>query len=250
MACKWKTAIVVGASSGIGADIARQLSKQGCRVALVSRRETELKQLAAEIEQFTGRDMTRVYVHDVTCYEAVPALFQQICRDLGGLDVIFYTAGVMPRIYSNEYDFEKDRLTVAVNLLGAIAWLNEAAQRFAAANSGTIVGISSPSADRGRRGFPVYGATKAALDNYLESLRNRLAAHRVKVVTIKPGPVDTPMTKGMDKLPMLISSEAAAKQIVRAAAAGKQLAYIPWQWRPIMFIIRNIPSFLFKKLKI
>lgn len=250
MAVQWKTAIVVGASSGIGADIARQLASQGCLVALVSRREAELKQLAAEIEQSCGSGLARIYVHDVTCYEAVPALFQQICRDLGGLDVIFYTAGVMPRIRPDEYDFEKDRLTVEVNLLGAIAWLNEAAQRFAAGNGGTIVGISSPSADRGRRGFPVYGATKAALDNYLESLRNRLAPHGVRVVTIKPGPVDTPMTKGMDKLPMLISSRSAAQQIIRAVAVGKQLAYVPWKWRPIMFLIRNIPSFLFKKMKI
>jgi NAD(P)-dependent dehydrogenase (short-subunit alcohol dehydrogenase family) len=250
MALKWKTAIVVGASSGIGADISRQLAAQGCRVALVSRRESELAQIAAEIDQVSGSNKTLIYIHDVTCYEAVPALFQQICRDLGGLDVIFYTAGVMPRIRPDEYDFSKDRVTVEVNLLGAIAWLNEAAQRFSAGNAGTIVGISSPSADRGRRGFPVYGATKAALENYLESLRNRLAKHGVRVVTIKPGPVDTPMTKGMDKLPMLISSQAAAQQIVRAAAAGKQLAYVPGKWRPIMFIIRNIPSFLFKKMKI
>ncbi len=247
MGSGWERAIIVGASSGIGAAVARELARQGCRhIGLVARRETELSQLAGEIGEGA-----RIYAHDVTCYDQVPLLFQQICRDLGGLDLIIYAAGVMPRITAEEYAFEKDQSTIRVNVLGAVAWLNEAAQRFAVAQSGTIVGLSSVAGDRGRRGQPVYCASKAAFDTYLEGLRNRLGRLGVSVVTIKPGPVDTPMTQGLDKLPMLISADEAARQIVAAARRKTGgIAYVPAKWRPIMFVIRHIPSFLFRKMNI
>lgn len=248
MAVPWKKCILVGASSGIGAALARQLAAQGCAVALVARREVELRRLAEEIRETTPGVEVRPYAHDVTCFEEVPGLFQRICRDLSGLDLIIYAAGVMPRLDPDEYAFEKDRNIIEVNVLGAMAWLNEAAHRFAAAKGGTLVGISSVAGDRGRRGQPAYGASKAALNTYLESLRNRVARFGVSVVTIKPGPVDTPMTQGLDKLPMLISAEEAARQILGAARRGVHTAYIPAKWRPVMFIVRSIPSFLFKKM--
>lgn len=242
----WKQAIIVGASSGMGAELVRQLTAQGCRVALVARRENELKQIAGTVSASAGAPL--VYTHDVTCYEEVPALFQQICRDLGGLDLIIYASGVMPRITPEEYNFEKDRQTVEVNFLGAIAWLNQAAERFGRAGSGTIVGISSVAGDRGRGGYPVYGASKAALNAYLESLRNRIGKLGVNVVTAKPGPVQTPMTEGMT-MPLMISPQEAAQSILSAARSGATNAYVPWKWRPIMFIIRHIPSAVFQKMK-
>jgi len=232
----------------MGAEIAKQLASKGCTVALVARREAELSALAAEINQAGGT--ARTYPHDVRDFDAVPALFQNICRDLGGLDLIIYAAGVMPRIREEEYNFEKDRAMIDVNVLGAVAWLNEAAVRFAATQAGTLVGISSVAGDRGRRGQPVYCTSKAALNTYLESLRNRLGRLGVRVVTIKPGPVDTPMTKGLDKLPLLIPAEEAARQIILAAENGVHTAYVPGTWRLIMAILRAIPSGIFKKMNI
>ncbi|MES2459944.1 MAG: SDR family NAD(P)-dependent oxidoreductase [Armatimonadota bacterium] len=246
----FQRAIVVGASSGIGAEIARQLAAKGCAVALVARRETELRSLADEINSRTTEPLATVYAHDVRSYDEVPSLFQNICRDLGGLDAIFYAAGVMPRITDSEYSFDKDRAMIEVNVLGAIAWLNEAAQRFEAAGSGTIVGLSSVAGDRGRRGQPVYCTSKAALNTYMEALRNRVGRLGVRVVTIKPGPVDTPLTKGLDKLPMVISAADAGRQILAASEKGKRVAYIPGKWRPVMAVIRSIPSPIFQKLNI
>jgi Short-chain dehydrogenases of various substrate specificities len=212
-----------------------------------ARREQELKRLAGELQ--TGANasppIALTYPHDVTCYDEVPGLFQQICRDLGGLDAIIYAAGAMPRLSPGEDCFEKDRQIVEVNLLGAIAWLNEAAYRFGQAREGTIVGISSVAGDPGRGGQPVYGASKAALATYLESLRNRLGPLGVSVVTVKPGPVATPMTEGLGKMPLMIPADVAAREIIAAAQAGKRTVYIPFAWRPIMAIIRLIPSAIF-----
>jgi decaprenylphospho-beta-D-erythro-pentofuranosid-2-ulose 2-reductase len=248
MALPWKYAIVVGASSGMGAELVKQLAASGCKVAAVARREHELTALAGEVSSNRSGTVL-VYPHDVTCYDQIPALFQQICRDLGGLDIIVYAAGVMPRILPDEYNFEKDHLAIEVNVLGAIGWLNEAAERFGRGGKGTIVGISSVAGDRGRGGYPVYGASKAALNAYLESIRNRVGRLGVTVVTAKPGPVDTPMTEGMSGLPMMIAPAEAASQILSAAARGANSAYVPWKWRPVMAIIRSIPSGIFKRMK-
>jgi NAD(P)-dependent dehydrogenase (short-subunit alcohol dehydrogenase family) len=246
MALPWKHAIVVGGSSGIGEELVRRLTDGGCRVAAVARRESELRRVAG---MSANPDNVLIYPHDVTCFDEVPGLFQQVCRDLGGLDVLFYAAGIMPRILPDEYDMEKDRLAVEVNFLGAIGWINQAADRFARAGAGTIVGLSSVAGDRGRGGYPVYGASKAALNAYLESIRNRVGRVGVAVTTVKLGPVDTPMTKGMSGLPLMISPADAAEQILACAARGANTVYIPWKWRPVMFIIRCLPSFLFKRLK-
>jgi NAD(P)-dependent dehydrogenase (short-subunit alcohol dehydrogenase family) len=247
----WRQAIVVGASSGIGAAVARRLALGGARVALVARRAAELARVADEIAAATA-DPERALpvVHDVTAGDEVPALVQRIARALGGIDLLVYAAGIMPRIGDDEWDLPTDRAIVDVNVVGAMAWCNVLADRFARGGSGTIVGISSVAGDRGRRGNPAYHASKAALDAYLEAVRNRVARRGVRVVTVKPGPVDTPMTQGMEKLPLLVSADAAAEALLAGAARGRQTVYVPAKWRPIMFVIRNIPSFVFRRLDI
>ena len=238
----WKRALVVGASSGIGEALARALAADGSQVALVARREDKLRALAGELN-------ARFYVHDVTDTSGVPALFSRIAHELGGLDLIIYAAGVMPAVGPEEYPTAKDAGTIAANFTGAVAWLNEAAPRFEAAKHGTIVGISSVAGDRGRRGNPVYGATKAAFNAYLESLRNRTERKGVSVVTIKPGPVRTPMTEGV-KMPGMIEADQAAAQILAAAKDKARVAYVPAKWKPIMAVIRAIPAPIFKYLNI
>lgn len=246
---QWKQAIIVGASSGIGEALARALAADGSRVALVARRQDKLESVAQSLNEKAGETLALTYPHDVTDRESVSALFQTITHDLGGLDLIVYAAGIMPRMGHEEYDSRTDAETITANFMGAVAWLNEAAPRFAKAGAGTIIGISSVAGDRGRRGNPVYGATKAALNTYLESLRNRIEYKGAFVVTIKPGPVDTPMTRGL-KMPGMISSEQAAAEILLAAKDKVRVAYVPAKWRPIMAVIRAIPAPIFKWLKI
>lgn len=237
-------AIVVGASSGIGAALVRDLSRRGYRVAALARRAEKLEALAAESDNIIA------YTHDVTDFESVPDTFRQIVRDLDGLDLIIYNAGVQPNVAGDEYNFEKDRQMMEVNTLGAMAWLNLAALRFDRAGSGIIAGIGSVAGDRGRSAFPGYHTSKAAFSTYLESLRNRIAKKGAQVTTIKPGFVDTPMLENASGTFWVISAETAAKTIVDAIEAGKQTVYVPGRWRLVMLIIRHIPSFIFRRLSI
>jgi len=244
-------AIVIGASTGIGAALVKNLAKRGYHVAALARREDKLAELVTSIK--SNRSIqTKVVArgHDVTDYEAIPPLFADLVDELGGLDMIIYAAGVMPPVALDEFDFGKDRQQVEVNLLGGIAWLNLAARRFQITKSGTIVGIGSVAGDRGRQGSPAYNTTKGALAIYLETLRNRLAKHGVQVTTIKPGFVDTVMLEGVEKTFWVISPEKAADLIVTAAEKKRQVVYVPFQWRFLMLIIQHIPSFIFRKLGI
>lgn len=242
-------AIVVGASSGIGAALARRLALEGRKVALLARREPELRAVALTIDRGTGQALAFSYPHDAARGEEAEPLFARIEQELGEVGELHYVAGVMPEVGRQEFDLDKDRIQMEVNALGCIAWCNAAARRFLQRGKGHIVGVSSVSQDRGRTGRPGYHASKAAMDTFLESLRNRLWRHGVRVTTIRPGFVETPMTEGLE-LRGAISADRAAGLILKARDRGRTIAYVPWKWRPIMFVIRNIPSFVFRRMDI
>ena len=242
-----RRAIVVGASSGLGAALAIQLAGQGYRVAAVARREAELAALRNRAGQFS-RGAICPYIHDVNEYEQVPLLFDQITRDLGGLDLIIYAAAVQPPVNLHEYDFAKDEAMIRTNLLGAIAWLNQAAARFERGRGGRIVGISSIAGDRGRVGSPAYNTSKAGLDTYLEALRNRLSRYGVTVTTIKPGFIDTELLKNAARTFWVVSPEEAAARTLDAVNRGRQVAYVPPRWRLVSTIVRYMPSVIFRRL--
>lgn len=245
-----KRAVVVGASSGMGAALVRRLAREGYLVAAVARREDRLRELCDEINATSSSTRAFPFAHDVTDTATVAEVFDRACAALDGLDLIVYCAGVMPPVTPETWDAALDRQIIEVNVIGATNWLNQAAARFRAQGAGTIVGIGSVAGDRGRLLQPAYCASKAALHTYLESLRNRLDRHGVTVITIKPGPVRTEMTKNVEKMPMAIDADVAADRIFAAIAARSQIAYVPVQWMPIMAIIRSIPSVIFRRLSI
>ena len=246
-----RRAIVVGASSGMGAALVTQLAGEGYRVAALARRADKLDELASATRSAAARSGGQVLtrVHDVEQPGEVPRLFEELVRELGGLDLLIYAAGVMPAVAWNEYDTEKDLLQLRVNIGGCMAWCNEAAKLFHTQRSGQLIGISSIAGDRGRKGAPAYGASKAAMSTYLESLRNRLAEVGVRVLTVKPGFVETPMTAGLDGLFWLISAQEAAHTILACARRGFwETRYVPLRWGLVGTIIRLIPSLIFKRL--
>lgn len=245
-----RRAVIVGASSGIGASLARKLAQEGYTVALLARREKQLKALCEEINKACGETRAHYYVHDVTNYPAIPSLLQQILNDLGGLDLFVYNTGIQNFVRLDEFNFEADRQMFEINTLGAVAWLDPVSAMFQSLKAGHIVGISSVAGDRGRVGAPVYNASKAALTTYLEALRNRLTRHGVTVLTVKPGFVETEILKaaGAKRTFWVISPDQAAAGIWSAIKGRKQTVYVPGQWALLMLVIRHIPSFIFRKL--
>ena len=167
---------------------------------------------------------------------------------LAKFDLVIYAAGVMPEVGGHEFSFEKDKQMVDVNLLGAIAWLDQAAVRFENTKSGTIIGIGSVAGERGRQGQPVYNTTKAALATYLEALRNRLSRSGVKVVTVKPGPTETEMTAHLHMKGMMSSSRAATLILTKSRKNAE--FFLKFTHKIAFAIIRNIPRRVFRLLKI
>lgn len=241
----WERALVVGASSGIGAAVAHALIADGTLVAMVARRREVMEDIA---ERARGVQRARAYTGDVRHAEESRLLFERIVKDLGGLDLVVYSSGVMPKGSAHGYPTDEDLVAIETNFAGAVVWLNTAAQYFDAQGHGTIVGIGSVAGDRGRRDNPVYNATKAALATYLESLRCRLATRGVKVVTIKPGFVATPMVGPRPTFPPAADPDDAARHILQAAAQGKRVAYVPPFWRWPALLLKALPSAVLERL--
>ncbi len=237
--------VIVGASSGIGRALAMELAGPGRTLGLVARRGAELDAVAAEVRRKGGH--AEVEVCDAANVAAAEAAWHALRERLGGIDAIVYAAGVMHHVDADEFSTAKDQEMIAVNVIGAMAWLNCAARDFQQAGRGVICGIGSVAGDRGRRPSPAYGASKAALHTYLESLRNRLWLHGVRVVTVKPGPVDTPMTQGRGAMPLMVAATVAARRIAAALEGGPEVVYVAWQWRYIMLILKHIPSVIFRR---
>lgn len=234
----YRHAIVVGASSGIGQELAKKLAASGAKVAVVGRREDRLKQLESE--------RVRPFPMDVTEFSKIPDAFLKITQELGGLDLLIYAAGVMPRVGETEFDFDKDKAIIDVNLLGCIAWCNQAAIRFGNVRHGTIVAIGSVAGDRGRAGQPVYNTSKSAVATYMEALRNRLSKVGVTVVTVKPGPVDTEMTHGL-RMRGAMAAEVAAEKILKLSRTPGE-KYLRFSHRIVFAIIRAVPSWIFRRI--
>lgn len=242
--------IVVGASGGIGAALSRRLAREGYTLALVDLNEKALKGLSKEINLKSGETRAMYYTHSVTDYDSVPDMLRRVIADLGGVDLFVYIAGVIYFPAPDEYNFPEDHKMVEVNLLGAMAWLSQIAPLFKSMKGGQIVGVSSVAGDRGRVGNPGYNTSKAGFTAYLEALRNRLTRHGVNVITIKPGMVKTDMLTlpGAPRPVFAVTSEQAASSIYTAIRKHKQIAYVSGIWYWIMLMVRNIPSFIFRRL--
>jgi short-subunit dehydrogenase len=226
----------------MGAALSRRLVADGYRVALLARRQAELDALCAQLGVGASQPVAFAYAHDVRAYDEAPALFARIASDVAPLRLVVYAAGAMPRIATGA-SFDDERAIVETNVIGAMRWLGLAADHFERQGQGTLVGISSVAGDRGRPGNGAYMASKAALSTYLDALRFQLRPRGVRVVTVKPGYVATPMTAGLRlPRPLTLSAEGAARRIAQAAEHGRAIAYVPGYWRPIMWVIRHLPA--------
>ncbi|HET7469565.1 MAG TPA: SDR family oxidoreductase [Gemmatimonadales bacterium] len=241
--------LIVGATSAIATETARVYAAYGARLFLTGRDAARLDGVAADL-RVRGARAVETAVLDVTDRRRGAEVIEAAWTAFGGLDLALLAHGVLPDQARCQSSAEDALAAIDVNFTSAIALLTPLANRFETARAGCIAVISSVAGDRGRQSNYVYGCAKGGLDRFLEGLRNRLFRSGVAVVTLKPGFVDTPMTAGMRQGPLFASARRAGRAVYRAIERRRDVAYIPWFWRPIMAIIRALPEPVFKRLRL
>ncbi len=242
---------VLGATSPIARAVALRLAAEGCDLVLVARDAEELPLIAADAAARHGVHAAAV-VADLVDFSGHSALVERLIAEAGegGLEGVVYAAGAMSAQEEAQADFGVARRVIETNYLTAVSLLEPLAAHLEAAGRGFICGISSVAGDRGRQSNYIYGSAKAGFSAYLGGLRQRLWGRGVSVTTVKPGFVDTPMTYGMKGLFLVASPERVGAAIHRAIRRRKGVVYVPWFWWGIMAIIKAIPDFQFRKMKL
>ncbi len=241
------TVLIIGAKSDIAKAVAREYSHHGYDLCLAGRNIEELSGLKSDIEIRTGRNVELKEL-DIIDFDTHQHFYDAL--DPKPLGVIV-SVGYMRKQKEAERDWTQSLMSIQVNYTGCVSFLNIVANDFEERKNGFIVGISSVAGDRGRKANYLYGSAKAGFSTYLSGLRNRLYGCGVQVLTVKPGFVNTKMTKGLD-LPAKLTAqpEEVAKEIFAAQKKGKDILYTKWIWFWIMSIITLIPEWKFKKMSI
>ena len=242
--------LIIGATSAIAEATARIYAARGDALFLVARNSGHLRAVVADLN-VRGAAQTDNAVLDVTDFAAHEAVLDRALRDLGGIDIALIAHGTLGNQQQCQQSNEILRQEFEINVLGTLALLTSLANHFERQRHGTLAVISSVAGERGRQSNYVYGAAKAAVSTFLGGLRQRLAKADVNVLTIKPGFVDTPMTSSIpNKSALWAHPDRIARGIVRAIDRRRSVVYLPWFWRWIMLVIRQIPEPLFKRLKL
>ncbi len=238
-----KTAIVFGATSGIGKALAEILVKDGYKVAITGRRLEKLKEIQAQYP-----NQVEIYQNDIQQVEEVEKVFGDIVQKFGKIDLVIQSSGVG---YINpELSWEKEIETIKTNVVGVTKLYDLAYNQFREQQSGHLVGITSIASIRGNRGAPAYFATKAYQKAYLESLfikTKTIRSKQVFITDIRPGFVDTAMALG-EGIFWMVSLEKAAKQMYSAINKKKRVAYISKRWSIIAFVLKIAPAWVLKKM--
>lgn len=240
--------LVIGATSAIAKATARIYAEQGCTLHLIARNEEQLNALASDLS-VRGAAKVSQGVLDLNKFAEHEMLLNTAFAELGTVDIAIICHGSLPDQEKVEKNFRQALKELNTNGLSVISLLTDLAPRFVDQGAGTIAVITSVAGDRGRQPNFVYGAAKSLVSTYLQGLRGTLLAHNVHVVDIRPGLVDSPMTAQFSKGPLWSSPERVAQKIVKSIRRGSHTVYVPGYWRIIMFVVRAIPDFAFKRLK-
>ena len=244
-----KKILVLGATSGIAEATCRIWAAQGASLFLIARNAEKLAAVAADLKT-RGASYVDTAVADLDDTDQHPALLAHAVNSLTGMDIAYLAHGVLGDQIEAERDFNTSAQILHTNLMAPVSLLTWLANFCVQRHAGTLAVLSSVAGDRGRKSNYVYGSSKAGLSAFLGGLRNRIDREGVTVLTIKPGPTKTAMTAGMPKSEKFADVDSVAESIVSAINKRRDILYVPFQWQPIMFIIRNIPERIFKKLNL
>lgn len=232
-------AIIVGASSGIGLEVARLFIQRGWTVGVAARRLDLLQTIgAADVEQI-----------DVTSADAPEKLMQLVDR-LGGMDLFFYASGIGKQ--NRELTPDIELATVETNGLGFTRMIGCAYRYFAQQGRGHIAAITSIAGTKGLGPAPAYSATKAMQNVYLQALEQQANARKldIRFTDIRPGFVDTALLSGTFHYPMMLKPQAVAREIVSAIEHHKHIRVIDWEYRILTAVWRRIPRCIWRRIKL
>ena len=237
-------AIIIGASSGIGNEVARLLLQRGWHCGIAARRTEPLEQLRSEYPQLTETETI-----DITSEEAPERLLQLIER-LGGMDLYFHASGIGKQNRDLQTDIEMS--TVDTNAMGFTRMVDTAFNYLASHGGGHIAAISSIAGTKGLGPAPSYSATKAFQNTYLQALEQLANARRlhIRFTDLRPGFVDTPLLDGDNHFPMMLRPQQVAKEMVESIERRRHVRVIDWRWRIITALWRLIPRSIWRKLSL
>lgn len=244
-----KKILIFGATSAIAEETAKLWAPEGCKLFLVARDLTKLKAIQSNL-QVLGATSVEIFQKDFAQNNNWHDFLAPLWQKAGGIDVCLVAHGSLGDQSLCEKDAALAEKELQLNFLSIVSILTPLANLLETQGQGTIAVISSVAGDRGRKANYVYASAKAAITVFMQGLRGRLASKNIQVLTIKPGFVDTPMTKHIKKGPLFAQPQSVARDIVASVKYKREVLYTPWFWYWIMFIIRSIPEKLFKHLSI
>jgi len=241
--------LVLGATSGIAEACIHLWANRGDHLFLVGRNAGRLAVVAADART-RGAGYVDSAVVDLDRIEHHADLLAHAINSLGGLDIAYLALGVLGDQSKAERNFHDAAHIIHTNYTAPVSLLTWLANYCAQRRSGTIAVLSSVAGERGRKSNYVYGSSKAGLTAFVDGLRNRIDRDGVRVMTIKPGPVKTSMTEGMEKYKSFADVNKVGTTIVKAIDKGQDVVYVPGDWRLKMAVVRAIPERVFKKLNL
>lgn len=241
--------LVIAATSAIAEATARRYAETGAHLFLVGRNESRLADIAADL-RVRGASSVAQAVLDINDIDLHDGVLEAAWSDLGKVDIVLIAHGTLPDQAACEKSVSATLAEFNTNGTSTLALMTGLAQRMERQGYGTLAVISSVAGDRGRQGNYVYGAAKAAVSAFASGLRQRLGKQGIHVLTIKPGFVDTPMTRDFRKGALWATPDQIAHGIVRAIKRRRNVVYLPGFWWAIMCAIRHIPEAVFRRLSL
>lgn len=239
--------LVIGATSAIAEATARVYASRGAQLFLTGRDQGRLQAICHDLA-VRGATKASHYRLDINVIADHTKMLDAAWAALGQVDVVLIAHGTLPDQSACEASVELSMQEFSTNGTSTIALATAIAQRLRSPS--TLAVISSVAGDRGRSSNYLYGSAKAAVTTFLSGLRQRHASSGVHVLTVKPGFVDTPMTRAFKKSALWAKPDQIARGIVKAIDRRRSVVYLPWFWWPIMQVIKHIPEFVFTRIKL
>lgn len=240
--------VVFGATRGMGRAVARGFAERGEQLFVLGRDDSALEKTARDLEARGAAGTVGWTRCDLNAPEEFAAAMDRADEALGGFDTVIVTAGVLHSQEALEADLALARALLDVNFTATILFCEEARGRLLSRGGGTLCVFGSVAGDRGRKPVGIYGATKAGLAHYLESLDHRYRAEGLVTLNVKPGFIKTGMTEGLDPPPFAGEPGQVARDVIAAIDRKRPLIYSPWIWRWVMAVIKRLPRAVMRRI--